>query len=198
MKTLALPSWVLKLLPEKRTQVWVWVGVVALTGLIALALDFGGSSNAPESLAPESPETASTYIPAGFVLVPIEVANYESLDSILGKFGVVDLYSAPLDPAQRPKKVATKIKILRAPLNPNHFAVLARDQESEKILSFTGPFTVVVQNPKEGGTGFVNGISDESTQPSARTKANEFAKAARTTPKSRITIEVNHADEDSI
>ena len=34
---------------------------------------------------------ADTYIPKGHTLVPIEIANYKSLDSIIGKFGVVDL-----------------------------------------------------------------------------------------------------------
>lgn len=186
MKSLLTSPLIRRFIPENRAQIWIWGGIVVFTGLLALVLDFGGSEETPQKIEAEDPESAATHIPEGFVLVPIEVANFESLDSILGKFGVVDLYSAPLDPTLRPKKVATKIKILRAPLNPNHFAVLARDTDSEKILSFSGPFTVVVQNPNRGGTGFVNTDAKEARGPRTLAKRNSL---------SRITIEVDHANE---
>jgi hypothetical protein len=110
----------------------------------------------------QNPETASTFIPAGFVLVPIEVANYESLDSILGQFGVVDLYRTSSDERSKPVKVATHVKILRAPLNPSHFAVLAPENESQKLVTYSGPFTVVVQNPNRSGTRFVKDPPDRT------------------------------------
>lgn len=94
-------------------------------------------------------------IPEGQSLVPIEVVNYETLDSLLGPYGVVDLFYA--DP-QRPeisKKIASMVKILRAPKNPSHFAVLVPSRLALHILQFKGPFIVSVQNPKfQTGTHF--------------------------------------------
>jgi hypothetical protein len=78
------------------------------------------------------------------------------LDSILGQHGVVDLFRPSDTPNGRPIKVAERVKILRAPLNPSHFAVLAPESESAALVAYPGAFTVVVQNPKERGTRFVN------------------------------------------
>jgi hypothetical protein len=84
--------------------------------------------------------SADTIIPKGYVLIPIELANFQSTSALIGQYGVVDLYLAA-------KKIAAQIKILRAPLNPNLFAVLVPEHESESILKYAGPFTAVVQNP---------------------------------------------------
>jgi len=121
--------------------------------------------------SPEGVEAADTFIPAGYVLVPIEVANFESLDSILGKYGVVDLFLPASGLKGRPRKIASRIKILRAPLNPSHFAVLAHESTSQSLVSESGPFTVVVRNPKNAGTGIVNseaadGLEDSSARSS--------------------------------
>lgn len=87
-------------------------------------------------------------IPEGQSLVPIEVANYETLDSLLGPYGVVDLFFMdPLKP-ETGKKIASMVKILRAPKNPSHFAVLVPALQAHHILQFKGPFVVSVQNPK--------------------------------------------------
>jgi len=142
-----------KLLPEQRKQLFLAVALCVAAGLIAFIwdqrlTDAQAATTRPE---PESVEDAATYIPDGFVLVPIEVANFESLDSILGRFGVVDLFVGSDDPRVKPRKLAEHVKILRAPLNPSHFAVLVPDNESQKIVAYSGALTVVVQNPKKSG-----------------------------------------------
>ncbi|MBV2169700.1 MAG: hypothetical protein KUL82_13430 [Bdellovibrio sp.] len=104
-----------------------------------------------ESFLPE-PKSVDTFIPRGFVLVPIEVANAESLASLVGDMGgVVDLYLASTDKQKGGLKVGSKLKLLRAPLNPQQYAVLVKDQESPRLLSYAGPFIAVVQNPDEKG-----------------------------------------------
>lgn len=101
----------------------------------------------------KAPASVDTYIPRGHVLVPIEVSNAESLTSLLGDMGgVVDLYLASNDRQKGGLKVGSKLKILRAPLNPEQYAVLVKDSESPRLLSFSGPFIAVVQNPDEKGT----------------------------------------------
>jgi hypothetical protein len=95
--------------------------------------------------------TADTFVPKGLVLVPIEVENYQSLESILGPHGVVDLYTMPVQPGEKARKVASGIKILRAPLNPSQFAVLANSQDAPELVH-AGHYFVVVKNPQETGT----------------------------------------------
>lgn len=98
-----------------------------------------------------------TFIPKGFVLVPIEVQNYEALDSILGQFGVVDLFQAEKSGRGQQTLVARNVRILRAPQNPSHFAILAQEADVAGILKSGTPFFVVVKHPEKAGTEFVKG-----------------------------------------
>lgn len=106
------------------------------------------TSDQPEQIS----KTADTLIPLGHVLIPIDILNSENLDSLLGNHGVVDLYFH-----QKHKNilVARRLKILRAPLNPNHYAVLVKESKAQQILKYTGPFIVSLQNPKTHGTKIV-------------------------------------------
>ena len=121
------------------------LGAVVAGGLALVA------SPPMEVSPPQSYQSLDTYIPEGFVLVPIEVKNYESLDLVIGKYGVVDLYQIPGSHLKRPKPVAKAIKMVRSPLNPSVFAVLVPDDEAHIIVKSPGPFQVVVKNPKEEG-----------------------------------------------
>ena len=88
---------------------------------------------------------ADTLIPAGHVLIPIELANADSVSALMDQYGVVDLYSGSINMVGA-KKLASKVKILRAPLNPNQYAVLVPENLSNHIMSLSGPFWAVVQN----------------------------------------------------
>lgn len=118
-------------------------------GIIALI-----ASSSASTLPIENPQlvmdskSADTFIPKGFVLVPIEIVNADSLSSLVGEVGgVVDLYIASVDGKKGGMKVGSRLKILRAPLNPQQYAVLVKDTESSRLLSQPGPFVAVVQNP---------------------------------------------------
>jgi hypothetical protein len=99
----------------------------------------------------KTPETknekiyADTFIPKGFVLVPVELSNLEAVSALINQFGVIDLY-AGTPQSQGSKKVASRVKILRAPLNPNQYAVLVPEAISGQIMKTSGPFWAVVQN----------------------------------------------------
>ncbi len=111
--------------------------------------------------------SADTYIPAGMVLVPIELTNADSITHFLDPIGgLVDLYKAQTpaqnqtepwdDPSPHNKRsrvasliVAKQVKLLRAPLNPSVFAVLLREEQSTQLLSVDGPFFAVIQNPNQ-------------------------------------------------
>lgn len=130
----------------------IYLLAFVILGLIALLMNFKKVDNHEGPRAPEVPNSVDTFIPRGFVLVPIELANAESLSSLVGDMGgVVDLYLSGTDKKQS-LKVATKIKLLRAPLNPNQYAVLVKEIDSPKLLRMPGPFIAVIQNPDSKGT----------------------------------------------
>lgn len=126
----------------------------AAVALLPIGLSFFKQPVTAERSAPK-PESIDTHIPRGFVLVPVEVLNYEALDSIFGRFGHVDLYSGHSDQGH-PTLIARNVRMLRAPQNPTHFAVLVRERETSHLLSRGNAFTVIVKPNTEHGTEFVN------------------------------------------
>ena len=90
-------------------------------------------------------ESIDTYIPNGFVLVPIEIQNLNALDSLVGQFAIIDLYIPNHD-----QPLVSGVKLIRSPKDPSQFAVLVQDQLSQSIVKKSqNPFQVVVQNPKQ-------------------------------------------------
>lgn len=85
-------------------------------------------------------------IPEGFVLVPVTIINGSSLSNMIGRNGVVDLYLT--DNGKKTKKAAGRVKIVQATDDIDSFAVLLKEDQSHKILSFEEPFFAVVQNPR--------------------------------------------------
>lgn len=121
-------------------------------GALAFVLDQKPLEN--PSTPEQDPSSVDTYIPEGMTLIPIEIQNIESLKNILGSFGVVDLYIPSYDLKSPPKKIASGIKIMRAPLNPDVFAVLVLSQDASKIAQHPGAFFVTVLNPKTQKSNF--------------------------------------------
>jgi hypothetical protein len=127
-----------------------------VAGFFVLGLfSFLNNKSAPAPAEPtqdSAPESVDTYIPHGFTLIPLEIANAESLSSIIGNMGgVVDLYLAPNEVRKGGIRVASRVKLLRAPLNPEQFAILIKETEGQRILQQSGPFFAVVQNPEVRG-----------------------------------------------
>ncbi len=124
--------------------------VVLVIGLAAFIWEQNHQSKA--LVASEPMKSVDTFIPAGFVLVPIQLSNAEALDSIIGARGVVDLFVPDLKHPGHSKKVAEHIKIIRAPLNPSQFAVLVNEQQSPSLVHYDGAYFAIVQNPDATGT----------------------------------------------
>ncbi len=125
------------------------VFIILLLGFTAFIWEKNHEVQAPAQILASS---VDTYIPAGFVLVPIQLSNAEALDSMIGSKGVVDLFIPDVKRPGHSKKIAEHIKILRAPLNPNQFAVLASESASSSLVHYEGAYFAVVQNPKTVGT----------------------------------------------
>lgn len=142
-----------KALPWER-QTLLTAGALALIPILATLLTSRGST-ASEGVTSTAPTEFDTIIPKGFVLVPIEVQNFESLDSILGRFALVDLFRSSGIENSAQRLVAKNVRLLRAPHNPSHFAVLVKEDDVDRILEFGGAFVVVIKRRAEYGTEFV-------------------------------------------
>lgn len=116
---------------------------VALVTLVTVNIFVGLNEKKPAEN--RQPLQADTIIPAGHVLMPLTLMNIESIKGLIKDFGIIDLYVATT-PNSSGKKLASRIKILRAPLNENEFAVLVPEELSELIMKTSGYFTGVVQN----------------------------------------------------
>lgn len=101
------------------------------------------SSNEPAK--PVDHVQADTFIPAGYVLVPIQLENKQAIAGLVDQFAVVDLYALNTT-TQLNELVAEKVKLLRAPLDPNQFAVLLKGDKARELLQLDGRFSVVLQN----------------------------------------------------
>lgn len=84
-------------------------------------------------------------IPEGYVLVPVPIVNADSISSMIGRYGVVDLFLS--QNGLKSKKIISKVKIVQASDDLNSFAVLLKEDQSQKILNYNGPFFAVIQNP---------------------------------------------------
>ncbi len=119
--------------------------VIGICLIVSILVDTRGKTATITAAArPSSPYAGiDTFIPDGDVLLPVEVQNLESLDSLIGQYGVVDLYQPG-----NPVAIAKGLKIIRSPKDPSEFSVLVPETESSTIISAeTKPFLVVVQNP---------------------------------------------------
>lgn len=105
------------------------------------------------ALLPEV-KSVDTFVPKGYVLTPLEIANAESLSSLIGDMGgVVDLYLAATETQKGGIKVGSKIKLFRMPQDPMRYSALLKDPEGPStLLKYSGPFVAVVQNPDEKGS----------------------------------------------
>lgn len=139
---------------KEKFKKWNWeTRLLAVFALAALVPTFA-SLWTPQTPIKGSAESVDTHIPRGFVLIPIEVHNYEALDSLFGRYGLVDLYLPPENGASQ-RLVALNVRLIRAPHNPSRFAVLVPESESPKILSHGGSYVVSIKPPGSGGTEFV-------------------------------------------
>lgn len=136
----------------------ILLGSFIVLGILALLLKPSKEEAViAETGAPAGP-SVDTFIPAGYVLVPIELVNGESLSTLVGDMGgVVDLYLSSNEDKRKSIKVGSKLKLLRAPLNPQQYAVLVKDAESSRLLSYSGPYLAVVQNPDAKAQGVTRG-----------------------------------------
>ncbi len=102
----------------------------------------------------EKAVAADTYIPKGYTLVPIELQNTDSISSMIEEFAIVDLYTHSIT-EKRARKIGSRLRLLRAPLNPDRFAVLVPDSQAGLILGADSPISASILNRQQFGQGLV-------------------------------------------
>ena len=125
--------------------------LVAFFGFGLLAILTSSRNSAPQPQEAPRVESVDTMIPKGFILVPLDLENIEQIGSLIGNSGVVDLYTGGAESKKR-RLVASRVKVIQAPFNPQVYAALIPESEGSVIQNYLGPFRAVVQNPKQNGS----------------------------------------------
>ncbi len=102
--------------------------------------------------ASHAPPELDELIPPGQVLLPIELANREALSAILGTTAVVDLLTLNPSTMSPQTKIASRVKMIRSPKNPDYFSILVDEKSSLQILNKPGPYFAIVQNKKQANS----------------------------------------------
>ena len=89
--------------------------------------------------------TPDTLIPRGHVLIPIELENIETITGLIENYGVIDIYLGK-KLTETSQKILNKVKIIRAPLNPQKFAILLPENAAKVFMKYNGLFVGAVQN----------------------------------------------------
>lgn len=130
---------------NKNTKIWF---ILAVCSLFFTFWQFQSrSANNEDTMV--FTQDIDTYIPEGFVLLPIELNNASSLDGLLEAKGVVDLYTIGRSGLE---KTAEAIKIIRSPRKPDHFAVLVPEEKARFLIQKFQSFHAVIQNPNKEGS----------------------------------------------
>lgn len=136
MKQVTLKTWI-----KENKKTWhIWIVLIVVSLFFTLFQQKDNQTKIQHS------KNLDTYIPEGFVLVPVELSNGPSLDGLLDSKGVVDLYTG--DPVRKQaEKAVEAVKIIRSPQNPSYFAVLVPEGKARFLIQRFQAFHAVIQNP---------------------------------------------------
>ncbi len=144
-----------KLLISHKVGYFLVLAIFMTAFTFFLSYDKNDNDKDIKSRIQESPDT---FIPDGYVLVPIMVSNFESLNALVSQYAIVNLYAVNNSNnfhlqsnlsqfKKQVKTVAERIKLIRSPLNPERFAVLSPESQAEALITYNGDFFVTIQNP---------------------------------------------------
>lgn len=133
----------------KEKNIWFLGGFFVLGFILILQSWPESKAQQQEKTEEAEPWNVDTLIPAGLILVPIEIQNFTTFSAMVGDAAVVDLWTYNTDSERRSKKIATQIKIIRAPLDATRFGILVPEHEAGEILIHGDQFYVTIHNPKK-------------------------------------------------
>ena len=137
-------------------------GYLVISVVIILTLIINAGSENPTSTRGDNAQVnqqgsspIDTHIPKGFVLVPVELVNFNSIRGIIGALAVVDLYLQRNSKSKLPVTVpiVKSIRLIQAPNNNNQVAILVPESKANLFLG-EKKFFATIQNPKNYKTIF--------------------------------------------
>ena len=127
-------------------------------GLIVMLSFYHFQSIEPlQAAGKEQIASPDEYIPEGFSLVPLQIQNSEALQSLIGAFAIVNLYTTSFDGITKGTLVGKKIKLIRSPQNPEQFSALVPSDEAALLLGQPNPLMAVVLSRSQArGSELIN------------------------------------------
>lgn len=98
------------------------------------------------------PLSLDALVPKDFVLVPVEISNGKDIINIIGKYGVVDLYTYSGQTGLPEKQAASAVKVLPPDTEEGRFVALVPEKEVSYLFKYSDPFYAVIQNPNKKGS----------------------------------------------
>jgi len=143
--------------------------------LMAIILLISNHSKNSQATLPDTNNSISnvsnnidTFVPNGFVLVTLQLINGDSIDPLIGNYGMVDVYQSPQIHLSSPDSllsnnihnqnlnsnlpIATHLRIIRAPNNPRLFGALVPEGSRKLIQLLSAPVFAVIQRPDAQST----------------------------------------------
>lgn len=103
--------------------------------IVLFVLNFQKAETKPSDMDSKSASVPlDTLVPDGTQLVPIELANGEALSALIEDFAIVDLYETGPGGLKPGRKVGHRLRMVRAPANPEKFAVLVPEGRAAELF----------------------------------------------------------------
>jgi len=133
-----------------------------LIGLISYFWSANAEVPKPEPIDQEEKEL-DELIPEGFALLPIELINKEALSALIGETAFIDIYTLQSQTMNPNKKIASRMKLIKSPKNPDQFAIVILESKALDILKHPGPYFATIQNRKNTKSEIVPSSSKTET-----------------------------------
>jgi len=111
----------------------------------------------------EALQSLRFFIFQGQLKIRSELSNQASLQSLIGGFAVVDLFVPGTAGQPRGRKVGKSLRLIRAPLNPDQFAVLVREHQVASIMESQLPLFAVIQNSRSNSESQVSSRTSQES-----------------------------------
>lgn len=138
------------------TTVFVLLGVISFL--------FSQKADLPVETTPQKQVEIDELIPEGYFLLPLELTNREALVSMIGDTSIVDLFTIHPQTLNPQKKIASRVKLIKSPKNPDQFALLLEESNTMDILKHSGPYFATIQNRKNRKSAFPKNRQEPSVQ----------------------------------
>lgn len=121
--------------------------IFLFVGLLSFLWSRNGNTSDP-ALTYQEEKELDELIPEGFALLPIELINKEALSALIGETAFIDIYTLQSQTMNPNKKIATRMKLIKSPKNPDQFAIIISESRTLDILKYPGPYFATIQNRK--------------------------------------------------